>query len=289
MNRLVGTFLVACLAAGFLDRTGHTETITLRNHSYITGGSFNAVTGYDPPAGAPRLFEEFETIATRLVAGPADYPFKIKKLRVLAAGSGTVAWAVDLWQDTNDTTAAPDVHFYLGSAYTFTGTIWNEIDLSADNIMVASGGVRVGLTYISGGAPPGIGADSNGFTARRNFVRGSTSTWSFAENVAINGDFIIEMDIDTPGLSGDYNDDGTVDAADYVVWRKFNNTMTALPNDPNGTPIDGDQYNTWRANFGDMAGSGSGASANTTVPEPTTLVTLMFAAAGWYCRRGRAA
>jgi hypothetical protein len=77
-------------------------------------------------------------------------------------------------------------------------------------------------------------------------------------------------------LASDYNADGTVDAADYVVWRK----------NPGGSP---DGYNTWRANFGQPSGSGSVASANATVPEPTTVVVLMFAAAGWYVRRHRGA
>ena len=49
------------------------------------------------------------------------------------------------------------------------------------------------------------------------------------------------------GLAGDYNDDSSVDAADYVVWRK---------ND--GTPAG---YNEWRTNFGQPGGSGSGATA----------------------------
>ena len=47
-----------------------------------------------------------------------------------------------------------------------------------------------------------------------------------------------------PTLPGDFNHDGTVDAADYIVWRKTD-----------GTPAG---YNTWRANFGQPAGSGSG-------------------------------
>ena len=54
-------------------------------------------------------------------------------------------------------------------------------------------------------------------------------------------------------IPGDFNHDGTVDAADYVVWRK----------------TDGDDqpgYNTWRANFGQPAGSGSGAGANADRP-----------------------
>jgi hypothetical protein len=71
-----------------------------------------------------------------------------------------------------------------------------------------------------------------------------------------------------PLVPGDYNDDGKVDAADYVVWRKYEGTMTTLPNDPDGGTIGALQFDTWRANFGAMAGSGSSAA----VPEPGTSV-----------------
>ena len=40
------------------------------------------------------------------------------------------------------------------------------------------------------------------------------------------------------------------------------------------------EYNIWRAHFGQTAGSGSGDSANTTVPEPATSVLLIVAALG---------
>jgi hypothetical protein len=75
------------------------------------------------------------------------------------------------------------------------------------------------------------------------------------------------------GLPGDYNDDGKVDAADYVLWRKGG----PLANDdsPGTGP---DDYTRWVENFGSMA-SGSGGSG--AVPEPTSvclasLVTLIL-------------
>jgi hypothetical protein len=79
----------------------------------------------------------------------------------------------------------------------------------------------------------------------------------------------------TAGVAGDYNGNGVVDAADYVVWRKTDGTSTG--------------YSTWRTHFGQTFGSGSDVSANTAVPEPTTLVLLIIAAAGWCLGRRRAA
>jgi hypothetical protein len=96
---------------------------------------------------------------------------------------------------------------------------------------------------------------------------------------------------DPPLLAGDYNGDGTVDAADYVVWRNTLGQMGAgLAADGNGNDeIDAGDYSVWRANFGRApsagwsAGSGSagyplGASAETlsvAVPEPAAPIMLL--------------
>jgi hypothetical protein len=87
-------------------------------------------------------------------------------------------------------------------------------------------------------------------------------------------------------VPGDYNGNGTVDAADYVLWRKGGPLLNEV--DTPGT-VNAADYTAWRARFGNTAGSGSGATASAAVPEPTTLVLLMFAATGWYLRRRRAA
>ena len=63
------------------------------------------------------------------------------------------------------------------------------------------------------------------------------------------------------GVPGDYNHDGTVDAADYVAWRK---TPAAFGGNPAG-------YNNWRTNFGDLSGSGG---SNNAVPEPSAIVQI---------------
>jgi hypothetical protein len=70
-------------------------------------------------------------------------------------------------------------------------------------------------------------------------------------------------------LAGDYNDDGTVDAADYAVWRDSMVSGTPLLNETESLGIvDHDDYGAWKANFGaTLEGGGSQSS----VPEPTSL------------------
>lgn len=70
---------------------------------------------------------------------------------------------------------------------------------------------------------------------------------------------------------GDYNFDGSVDAADYVVWRKNQ-----------GTP---QEYEDWRSHFGQTAGSGATSSFNAAVPEPSSALLLILAAAVASTRR----
>jgi hypothetical protein len=90
-------------------------------------------------------------------------------------------------------------------------------------------------------------------------------------------------------VPGDYNQNGTVDAADYSVWRDHLGQTFALPNRSvaNTGPITAADYTFWTSQFGQHAGSGSGGTA--AVPEPATSVLLVFAAAGWSLGRRRTA
>jgi hypothetical protein len=75
-----------------------------------------------------------------------------------------------------------------------------------------------------------------------------------------------------PTLEGDFDGSGSVDAADYVVWRQgLGSTFT--PED----------YDAWRADFGLSAGSGASLSGplSAAVPEPATLLMLILAAIVW--------
>jgi uncharacterized protein (TIGR03790 family) len=63
---------------------------------------------------------------------------------------------------------------------------------------------------------------------------GATYQLSYVNTVV--GDPLMRFQVLLPG---DYNDDGFVDSADYVVWRKTNDSQ--------------DEYETWRAHFGQTA------------------------------------
>lgn len=75
-------------------------------------------------------------------------------------------------------------------------------------------------------------------------------------------------------LAGDYNFDGHVDAADYVVWRDTLGSNSMLAADGSGSGVvDQADYGIWKANFGKSADALTPAA----VPEPAALWPFVFA------------
>jgi hypothetical protein len=97
-------------------------------------------------------------------------------------------------------------------------------------------------------------------------------------NLTLTGQLVATSTFATP-LPGDYNQNGVVDAADYIVWRKRSGSGTSLPNDD--TPgVGPDDFTRWRAHFGQtVSGNGSGSNllAGINVPEPSCLGLLVGA------------
>jgi hypothetical protein len=78
-------------------------------------------------------------------------------------------------------------------------------------------------------------------------------------------------------LLGDYNHNGIVDAADYVVWRRTLGEAVPL-----GTGADGNSdgqitqadYDIWRAHFGQSSAMGTSLGLSENVPEPAIAFSI---------------
>jgi hypothetical protein len=128
----------------------------------------------------------------------------------------------------------------------------------------------------------------------RNLVNGVTlggvavSDPHWQPIVAASGTEIHLTYVASAGIAGDYNNNGTVDAADYVVWRKNEGPNASLPND-NNLGNQAARFSLWRANFGKPPGAGSGGGLlGGSVPEPTSIVLVgLFACVSLALQRSR--
>ncbi len=165
-----------------------------------------------------------------------------------------------LLQVSGDTPAAGD---YLGSDAALGGR--DEFDFLLDTSSTGEKSISLALDALSPGTRLG---DPEGGSASTLF---HTATW-------------------TVYFPGDFNDDGIVDASDYVVWRdNVGEPIGALANDPTpplaGLTIGQGHYNTWRQNYGRSIADFL-ASTTIAVPEPAaTHLVLAVLVTLWPRRR----
>ena len=90
-----------------------------------------------------------------------------------------------------------------------------------------------------------------------------------------------------PSVPGDYNNNGVVDAADYVIWRNGGPLANEVATIGSVTPED---YTEWKARFGNTAAGSGSAVGGAAVPEPAGLMLLQLVASlaiGTRSRLGR--
>lgn len=159
-------------------------------------------------------------------------------------------------------------------------SLWNTLVYDrADPSYTAALGAAFGI-----GRVVSFGEDNAGNLYLVDFggVRGNPNFGNDYPNAGTGQIFKI-----VPSVPGDYNDNGVVDAADYVVWRDRFGQNYVLPNEvPGVTPgvVTADDYEAWKARFGNSL-SGSGASSS--VPESSTFAVVLSAAVGCIIRRRR--
>jgi T5SS/PEP-CTERM-associated repeat protein len=132
-------------------------------------------------------------------------------------------------------------------------TNFDRLDVTG-NVMLGGGTLEVSLT---GGYVPGVaesfdildwtGTLSGAFTTLQLPTLAPGSTWDTSQLYTTG-----VLSVIGPGLPGDYNKNGVVDAADYAVWRhSVGQAGAGLAADGNGDNlIDGGDYVVWHAHFG---------------------------------------
>lgn len=203
----------------------------------------------------------------------------------------------------DDVTSAGEVTVFPGSTAVFledltmsTGSVL-QADLAGTNQDSGFGEVEVaGTATLSGGFAATL---ASGYTPQvgdtfpliaAGAITGSLSLGAMP--VLPNG---LMWDLDVvanrmllsvvPGLAGDYNGNGKVDTADYLLWRlSVDQTGVDLPadGDSNGK-VEAADYDFWRSRFGNSLTGG--AAIAMAVPEPAS-ITMLFAALALVLRRG---
>jgi hypothetical protein len=137
-----------------------------------------------------------------------------------------------------------------------SGTAANQFDvLAVTGSATLAGTLNVGLV---GGFAPQVGQQFTVLTATSVVNNNGLTLGGGAANafsLIVNSNSVV-LKVINAGTAGDYNFDGAVNAADYVLWRK---------ND--GSPAG---YDAWRANFGRTAAIGTSSLTPEVVPEPRT-------------------
>jgi hypothetical protein len=189
------------------------------------------------------------------------------------AGSGS-------WSEVAKLTGAGGGSIAIGS---------NLAMIGAPNYV--SSGVTVGSAYF-------FQRDASGnWTKTGQIIGGPTYTEDLGNSLSLDGSSVAIGDgfgefggdglyeegiayvytIDANGLPGDFNRDGVVDAADYVLWRNEKSKQTSSVADANGDSVANTlDYNIWRANFGATRAT----MTATAVPEPATYLSVCIALSG---------
>jgi len=187
------------------------------------------------------------------------------------------------------------------------------IDVNGDMLVNAGGGAQGTLAYqletgdllsqidVSGNATFNLGAilsfdtslatptqtTYNVLTALDIVDNGITfngpAGWNYQIISGGNGEILQLFQAGPQGVQGDYDNNGVVDAADYVLWRKGGPIQNEVTGVTPGT-VTQEDYDAWRARFGNTSGSGSGTAA---VPEPTVILLCLSALAGVLSARRR--
>jgi len=226
-------------AKDFLASTPNTSNLIQSN---------GHIAGLDLTTGASLVVRDYDG---NLTLSPPMGPMPIivdEQLAMNGTGTLRMAFDADAWDST--------ISFHPGIPVALGGTLELTFD---SNVNLAT---QIGRTFEL--------FDWSGVSPTGAFAVASPYTWNLTR-LYTTGEVTLTA---VPGLlSGDYNGNRVVDAADYVLWRK----------NP-GVNYTEDDYITWRTTFGQTADSGAGA-IRAAVPEPPCIAILFAVTLAVYSGR----
>lgn len=208
-----------------------------------------------------------ENLAVDLVAGTDS-------AGVLAAGEQVASYLVHF--DPVGDTGSESVEGSITFAGEILGVIWSEEGLADTDSILGS----IGLYESTNREGDFMGDD-------QVIISGDGHTLDFILSAQL-ADIAELRVLTTAVLAGDFNGDGTVDLADYTVWRNnFGATDESTLNwsgDGNGG-VDVADYQLWKQNFGGSPPSGYSTAK---VPEPSCLTIVIPVLLGAFFYRSKA-
>jgi hypothetical protein len=286
-----GSVVDTTLRAGGENSTGRTVSI-YGGRLFFSSSANNSLTSVTNASGGLPTTDDPTNIKTPLLAltdnsNPEAFVLLDRDANISFDGTGldTLYIANLNTIDTSNTNPTGSSNTGGIQKFTFDGTTWNQqitynSGLSSDNTVPVFGGIN-GLTFagVDGSNNPILYATTRaGANVGNALVKlvdsGPSAAFTVVATAPVNTVLRgVTLAPFTAGVPGDYNGNGVVDAADYVLWRK---NPANFGGDPGG-------YNTWRAHFGSAVGS-----LATGVPEPGLTPLLSIAALGLANWRHRA-
>jgi hypothetical protein len=195
----------------------------------------------------------------------------------------------------NESGAAVNIDYYevTSDAGALDATDWNSLQEQNRPGFPAGNGSGNGWEQFGGASAIAIGESH--LTGNSAVANNASINLGAAFNAGGAHDLVFrygEIASTAPAPTGDYNNNGVVDAADYVAWRNALGQNVTLPNDSTPGTVTPADYDIWRANFG-QSGGPTGAStlftgvvryvtagAAAAVPEPSTVLLISIGVAG---------
>jgi hypothetical protein len=248
------------------------------SHANGNGGVLTTQ-GLDNRAGTGRM--NLETAHEQFLTGTTD---------IVGTSSGNLGPVDNVGWDFSEVASDATNDYYFetpllgGTPFTATLTWFRDRAIDAGNNVFDNSfdDLNLELWSVADGTPVSLISESSSlYNNSEHFSFDLPATGEYALRVRWFRevfDLVGDADHELYGLAwsavaalpGDFNNDGTVDAADYIVWRKTDGTQ--------------DGYDTWRANFGVSLSVGSGSAIPTAellsaaVPEPSSVLLLVVAA-----------